>query len=755
MPTFEEQKRIQNLFRTYRSQGMDRKTARAKAEADALAASKPDFLPEGTVPGQERGTVPTEAEKATADAEARAEDPNSNIEENAAINASEPEYDDGYVEPTFSPGSIREVPIESTSDVKPRFSEVGEAASSDPDEELATGQTHEPNGALIYPGGIPPAETPEDEAALQEKWKEEGEELEEELAADRAAAEQKGQEEVQRKTEQYARELVEKSKDPSSLLYRSPKYRMHVKRLEEMLANLGSGRGISAEDSKWVQQYRAEVAAKEAKRLEDIRSGAGRYIDEDAATTDTAVANRFTAEDRAREAAGIPIKRKIHPPKAASDGRMLPMITHDPSLTRVIEVFDPPGSDNLVNRIVEDIPGARDALRSEKEGQGLVRMRFGREMSPDTPTSHNDHYVSRQMADRQIKSREDRIRETARRKKLLARNRLIKRGFRDSKNPLAYGKDAAAVRIAEIAAEAEKAKAEAEAKIKADDTLSDHEKQLAIIKATGEINANAAAAQNEFDAGENRENRQSAETVAGVEQEQTATALQQVEWERQRDALESELSNQQAILTDPTSSIEDMKIARGKIKNLREKLRILNNQILGDAATNPAQADDTQQFLDDGWEEVEEDEGDGGAAGQAAGQAVGGAGATNALSIKDATQYLTVSEPQLLAELNTDAMNEMFTEDNALSFDESDLMDLYVKLKEFFDSKKINSTNITAAGPYINSKLAAFHRATLLEFKGSTTEAEGDWFIDIPGTTRNDIYEFFEAIKNGNMPRGL
>lgn len=547
----------------------------------------------------------------------------------------------------------------------------------------------------------------------------------------------------------------ERLKNPNHPGYVNPKDQRDADRAQDILDNLGSGGAISPEDSKWVQKYRAEQAAKEAKRLEDIRSGAGRYIGEDAATTDTAVAGQLSAEDRAREAAGIPVKRKIHPPKAASDGRMLPMITHDPSLTRVIEVFDPPGSDNLVNRIVEDIPGARKELAQRKGAEGKVRMRQAEggyaRAADDEPYSRGDIYMSDSQAGRAESTAEKRIRDKARGKALLARNRLLAQGWRDPSSPMSYGKDAAAVKIAQIAADAEKAKAEAEAKIKSDDTLSDHEKQLAIIKATGEINANAAAAQNEFDARENRENRQSAETVAGVEQEQTATALQQVEWERQRDALESELSNQQAILTDSTSSIEDMKIAREKIKNLREKLRILNNQILGAAATDPAQADDTQQFLDDGWEEVEEDEGDGGAAGQA----VGGAGATNALSVKDATQYLTVSEPQLLADLNTDAMNEMFTEDNAWSFDESDLMDLYVKLKEFFDSKKINSTNIAAAGPYINSKLAAFHRATLLEFKGSTTEAEGDWFIDIPGTTRNDIYEFFEAIKNGNMPRGL
>ena len=41
MPTFEEQKRVKNLFRIYRSQGLDKKAARAKAEADVQAESKP------------------------------------------------------------------------------------------------------------------------------------------------------------------------------------------------------------------------------------------------------------------------------------------------------------------------------------------------------------------------------------------------------------------------------------------------------------------------------------------------------------------------------------------------------------------------------------------------------------------------------------------------------------------------------------------------------------------------------------------
>ena len=138
--------------------------------------------------------------------------------------------------------------------------------------------------------------------------------------------------------------------------------------------------------------------------------------------------------------------------------------------------------------------------------------------------------------------------------------------------------------------------------------------------------------------------------------------------------------------------------------------------------------------------------------GEVAGAGVGGDEGGATMTPAEAGLALSGSEPELLETLSSEEMTTMLTTPSGVSWNSSDLMDLYIKLKDMVDGNSINKDNIMASGPYINSKLAAFLRETLEEFKGSITEAEGDWFIDIPGTTRGDIYEFFKALKEGRMP---
>ena len=371
-------------------------------------------------------------------------------------------------------------------------------------------------------------------------------------------------------------ESEERLKNPNHPGYINPKDQRHIERLQGMLDNLGSGGAISPEDSQWVQKYREELAAKQAKVQADKDSGSIRYISDDASETDTRVAGQLSAEDRAREAAGIPVKRKIYPPKTASDGRQLPMITHDPSLTRVIEVFDPPGSDNLVNRIVEDIPGAREQQGRDKQASGKVRMRQAEggyvAAADDEPYSAQDQYMSKSQAGRAGSTAEKRIREKTRRKGLLARNRKIDKGYRDPNSPFAYGEDAAAVRIAQIAADAEKAKAEAEARIKSDDTLNAHQKQLAIIKAQGEIDAKEAAEQRGFDAEQNQEDRN---VTSGVLKNKKDEEEEVKERQRRLDqigGLETNLTSLQTELATGGGTAGDKIILRDKITKLKQQI---------------------------------------------------------------------------------------------------------------------------------------------------------------------------------------
>lgn len=561
------------------------------------------------------------------------EDPNSNIEENAAIIAAEPEYDDGYVEP-----------IESTSDVEPRFSEVGDASYAQVELETERGKDKSKEDDPFSAASIekfskelaargPDYSPPVSPAHIQHLKNMKGvsdpygdlmgdnyrepdwSTLTESQRANRIAFMETSDGNMSPETARYnadlddptsklaigyaktAQQQLDMDTEEAELAERARLLRVepwanveqaHAGKelLEHKVDRLGRLRGgesiaeQKAADSPILRKYRAEQAAKKAKVQADKDSGSIRYISDDASETDTRVSGQLSAEDRAREAAGIPVKRKIYPPKAASDGRMLPMITHDPSLTTVIEVFDPPGSDNLVNRIVEDIPGARKELAQRKGAEGKVRMRQAEggyaRAADDEPYSRGDIYMSDSQAGRATSTAENRIREKARRKGLLARNRKLAKGWRDPKSPFAYGEDAAAVRIAQITADAEKAKAEAEARIKADDTLNAHQKELALIKAQAEIDAKAAAEQRAFDAEQNQEDR---DVTSSVLKDKKTDDEEVKERQRRLDqiaGLENNLISLQDELTNGGGTTEEKNILRDKIKKLKQQIADLH-----------------------------------------------------------------------------------------------------------------------------------------------------------------------------------
>jgi hypothetical protein len=183
------------------------------------------------------------------------------------------------------------------------------------------------------------------------------------------------------------------------------------------------------------------------------------------------------------------------------------------SLKDRIEVKDKDG--NITRVMFRDKPGAREQQGRDKESSGKVRMRQAEggyaRAADDEPYSEQDQYMSESQAGRAESTAGKRISEKKRRKGLLARNRLLAKGYRNPENPFAYGDEAASVRIAQIAADAVKAKAEAEAKIKSDNTLNDHQKDLALLEAKGEIDAKAAAAKAEVDKTEGAANRKSSE----------------------------------------------------------------------------------------------------------------------------------------------------------------------------------------------------------------------------------------------------
>jgi len=302
---------------------------------------------------------------------------------------------------------------------------------------------------------------------------------------------------------------------------------------------------------------------------------------DDAAKTDTRVAGELGAKDSAREREGIPVTRKIYPPKAASDGRMLPMITHNPSLTKVIEVFDPPGSGNLVDRIVEDIPGARKELAQRMAAEGKVRMRRATggyvRAAADEPYSKHDQYMSDSQANRAESTAENRIREKARRKGLWHKNMEGKYKYGsnvklvDSKSPFAYGKDAAAVRIAQITADAVKAKAEAEARIKNNDKLNDNQKELALMEAQGKIDAKAAAEKAAADKAEGDANRLVTTQGQKAEFGQTDTILKQKAIDDRRIVLENEIARLRERIDNPRD-LDDLEDSENKLKDAEDAL---------------------------------------------------------------------------------------------------------------------------------------------------------------------------------------
>jgi hypothetical protein len=393
-----------------RKKRREEEAERRRLEELALQ-NRPEILSEGSVPGQEAGTVPPEAE-----------DQMSNIDE---IAASEAPYDDGYVEPDPSdfvnPLTEKSIEIEPVDEKElreqsqtARFASLGEAA-------------YDESGGFPENDELGPAETPEDEAALQKKWKEEG-------VADQQTHEE-GQAAAKTKQEE-ARSgapLMKGGIAASAIERDAP----HVKELEyreDRLRKLGSGmsRGeIAAADNPVWQQALAEKEAREAAEL-SIEEKAG-------------IANKkTTAMDKAMRKAGHEVDRGITPTFINPDtGKEEGGAHYVPSKHDVINAYDDEG--NIVGQKVVDKKG----LPEDPD-----------KPSPEEMKSRRDAYAN--------KIREDAVAQKAERK----RQAMIRTNDK-------HGIEQLDIRTAEGAATRLR---DAEAAIRADESKSQRQKEVAIQK---------------------------------------------------------------------------------------------------------------------------------------------------------------------------------------------------------------------------------------------------------------------------------
>lgn len=308
----------------------------------------------------------------------------------------------------------------------------------------------------------------------------------------------------------------ERLANPNSAGYENPKDQMDADEAQRRIDNLDSGRRdggpISPEDSPWVQKYHAEEAIRDAAMNVEMDKRTKGTMNDEMADTQRRLNKENEDKNRALIDAGHEPGNDSIPVTETTEGTVGGGL-YDKSLKDRIEVKDENG--NITRVIFRDKPGAREQQGRDKESSGKVRMRQAKggyaRAADDEPYSEQDQYISESQAGRAESTAGKRISKKERRKGLLARNRKIDKGWRNPENPFAYGDEAASVRIAQIAADAVKAKAEAEAKIDSDNTLNDHQKDLALLEAKGEIDAKAAASKAEVDKAEGDANRRSSE----------------------------------------------------------------------------------------------------------------------------------------------------------------------------------------------------------------------------------------------------
>jgi hypothetical protein len=378
---------------------------RKEEEAERRRLKELGILPEGVVPGQERGIAPP-----------------SNIDE---IAASEAPYDDGYVEP--DPSDFVNPLTESGTDpaVLPTEEEIEDRHSKAKSDALAegrkefydlTGETVE-GAKFDMPGA---AEKRKEEDALDQQTFEEGREKYKQETQDIIAQDQADHE--------------ERLKNPSHPAYENPKDARVREAAEEANRNVDlRGEGVSraqqtANESTVLQKYREEQAAKEAKIADDKRRGVvskGIMDDPDMIATQERLNEENDDRNRALLLAGHEPGGDSIPVTQTTEGKVGGGL-YKKSLKDRIEVKDKDG--NVTRVIFRDIPGARDKQRASEEAQGKVRMKFGEKVAADEASSANDTFVSQTQSDKQVAARERRIREAAEQKTERKRRGMLLRG---------------------------------------------------------------------------------------------------------------------------------------------------------------------------------------------------------------------------------------------------------------------------------------------------------------------------------------
>lgn len=145
----------------------------------------------------------------------------------------------------------------------------------------------------------------------------------------------------------------------------------------------------------------------------------------------------------------------------------------------------------------------------------------------------------------------------------------------------------------------------------------------------------------------------------------------------------------------------------------------------------------------------------GGGAGAVDAEAGEEAGGDAGMSATDANTELEGFYPDLHDTLTVMADPEggAAFESTALHGDQADTGELYIKLRELYDSTSVTPENAAAVGAFIASKLKAFHRTEIARMQGGHIhpgESNNGWNIE--GTSEHDLYLFFQAIMNGQMP---
>ena len=216
-------------------------------------------------------------------------------------------------------------------------------------------------------GGFPenddlgPAETPEDEAALQKKWKEEG-------VADQQTHEEGRSGALAKAEEARSGAPLMEGGIAATQIAKDAAHVKELKRHEDRIRQLGSGKSrgeIAAANNPVWQQALAEKEAKAAKVEADRERGSVRYISDEAAERDSRAAKQKIAKYKAQHASGSVVTQGVVEPLETKNG-WLGSIYYDSRKYKVIDIRDEAG--DIVDREVVLRGGAAIAPQRPPKG---------------------------------------------------------------------------------------------------------------------------------------------------------------------------------------------------------------------------------------------------------------------------------------------------------------------------------------------------------------------------------------------------